>query len=662
MGKRREEEIVAKVRRFVADAREAQSEWRETAEECLRFYRGQQWRDEDVEMLRQQGRPALTINHVLPIINQLSGVQRQYRKDFKVMPRRRGTDTVASVYTALVKHASDQSGYDYQAADQFLNGLITGQGWLWVRPDYSRDWEHGDLRITHEPAHMVFPDPSSRSFNLNEDGSHVVLGRWELKDQIEGEVPESRHAELSEASAQPDTDISADLVRFIVGGGADEDERAEHFRRYRYLVWHAYWREPVRRAELRDTVLGESRSLVGKTRIAKVRRQIEEWHGRFEIVGERTCRRLVYAKICGGVMLEHKEEPFGEEIDALPLIRFGPMWDEQTGETFGMVENLRGPQEEENKRRSQVLHHLNQSANSGWTVPRNAVTPDEKENIENFGSMPGIVITYDAAIGEPKRISPMPMSAGHDHLSRLAANDMREISGVNTESLGYQAKSGTSGRALELQQRQGQTTTEICFDHFDAAQQEVGDLMLQLISRLGLYSEEEISALIDDEDLYDRKLLSRAAEDVGPPPQPPPPLPEQANALRPEDAVSLVHVHQEAVSRFEQAAAAYDEAVKLRAKELMLEKLRDADIADYGCRVAQASTSPTVRAAQFAELVELARLAPIPPDVLIAATDRPDKEELIDRMQQAAAQAQGMPQQQMQGMPQQPIQAGQETR
>jgi hypothetical protein len=41
------------------------------------FYAGHQWSAKDLAKLEREGRPALTINLILPIINLLSGIQRQ---------------------------------------------------------------------------------------------------------------------------------------------------------------------------------------------------------------------------------------------------------------------------------------------------------------------------------------------------------------------------------------------------------------------------------------------------------------------------------------------------------------------------------------------------------------------------------------------------------
>ncbi len=58
--------------------------------EGFRFYTGDQWSTADLEKLQSEKRPALTINLVLPIINLLSGIQRQGRQDITVVARKGG--------------------------------------------------------------------------------------------------------------------------------------------------------------------------------------------------------------------------------------------------------------------------------------------------------------------------------------------------------------------------------------------------------------------------------------------------------------------------------------------------------------------------------------------------------------------------------------------
>ncbi len=78
---------------------------------------------------------------------------------------------------------------------------------------------------------------------------------------------------------------------------------------------------------------------------------------------------------------------------------------------MGITQNLMGPQQEVNKRRSQALHNLNQTANSGFKVKK--VLNNYDGHLAKHGSTPGVVLDESKAGGKIERIEPAPLSEGH---------------------------------------------------------------------------------------------------------------------------------------------------------------------------------------------------------------------------------------------------------
>ena len=60
------------------------------AQKCDAFYRGEQWDEADMAALDDQGRPALTINTILPTVNTVIGEQSTRRADVQFKPRGSG--------------------------------------------------------------------------------------------------------------------------------------------------------------------------------------------------------------------------------------------------------------------------------------------------------------------------------------------------------------------------------------------------------------------------------------------------------------------------------------------------------------------------------------------------------------------------------------------
>ena len=60
------------------------------AQKCDDYYQGEQWDADDASALEAEGRPALTINTILPTVNTILGEQSTRRADIQFKPRRGG--------------------------------------------------------------------------------------------------------------------------------------------------------------------------------------------------------------------------------------------------------------------------------------------------------------------------------------------------------------------------------------------------------------------------------------------------------------------------------------------------------------------------------------------------------------------------------------------
>ena len=66
---------LAQCRKWFQAAVDGGKRWREEAREDFEFTAGKQWTDEEIKAFREDGRPAITINRILPLLNILSGYQ-----------------------------------------------------------------------------------------------------------------------------------------------------------------------------------------------------------------------------------------------------------------------------------------------------------------------------------------------------------------------------------------------------------------------------------------------------------------------------------------------------------------------------------------------------------------------------------------------------------
>ena len=104
-------------------------EYIEIAKKCDAFYRGIQWDPAYVATLDDEGRPALTINTILPTVNTVLGEQSTRRADVNFKPIGNGTQDIANVLNKLYLQISANNKLDWLEGVVFADGLIQDRGY-----------------------------------------------------------------------------------------------------------------------------------------------------------------------------------------------------------------------------------------------------------------------------------------------------------------------------------------------------------------------------------------------------------------------------------------------------------------------------------------------------------------------------------------------------
>ena len=156
----------------------------ELAKKCDSFYRGDQWSMEDIAALDQEGRPALTINTILPTVNTVLGEQSSRRADVKFKPRRGGDEELADTLTKVFMQVADNNKMDWVEQQVFADGLILdGRGYFDVRMDFS-DSVEGEVRITAKDPLDILIDPDAKEYD-SKTWNEIFETKWMTLDDIE---------------------------------------------------------------------------------------------------------------------------------------------------------------------------------------------------------------------------------------------------------------------------------------------------------------------------------------------------------------------------------------------------------------------------------------------------------------------------------------------
>ncbi len=158
-------------------------EYIETAKKCDAFYRGNQWDPADVATLDDEGRPALTINTILPTINTVLGEQSTRRADVNFKPKGNGTQEVADVLNKLYLHIADTNKLDWLESTVFADGLIQDRGYFDVRIDFT-DHIQGEVRISTKDPLDILIDPDAKEYDPK-TWNEIFETKWMSLDEVE---------------------------------------------------------------------------------------------------------------------------------------------------------------------------------------------------------------------------------------------------------------------------------------------------------------------------------------------------------------------------------------------------------------------------------------------------------------------------------------------
>lgn len=571
----------------------------ENIKENFQFYCGGdgQWDRDVLAQLDEDGKPHLSINKCKSTIDLLSGYQRKFRDSLNVFPRRGGTVKASKVLTHLGRHTMDVSrpNGDFVQSETFMMGALGGKWWSNLHLSYQWDQFGGDLQPESISCFDILEDPLYRGYDINSNDpfnfnrfvfrlraltdTQLMLLYPDAREIIEGASAGIGVDNMFVLQSGPETITNSDYdVRSSGAWRPDYTQLAA--REKRFWIRECWYKKFAATAFIQNTETQQVHNLGNKVKLAQeLAKQAPHFTAVVRVLP--TLNRCTYL---GKLEIEHTEDPL-DGLAEYPFFRFSPYWID--GKPLGELDNLKDPQRELNKRRSQLLHHLNSSANSGVLLEENSVDPIQLKNYqENLGSA-GFVGIYKGVA--PVQLQAANISLGHLKMAMLSNEDFEDITKLNDAVYGQTRGAKESGKALEQRRSQGLAVKEVAFDNFK-------------FSELGFYSH----------------LLERVR--------------------RPNKNGQYVYSDQEIMMLIEENDLDMD-----------LETLRAMETGRYGMKIDRSELQPTVRRDNFVALLEMLRLAPMMAEEIdtvdiLDASDLNNKDTLIEhikarrmQMQQQAA-------------------------
>jgi hypothetical protein len=421
------------------------------ADICEKFFAGDQWTTADLQSLKSQLRPALTINKIISTIGNVMGEQIYNRSEIGFRPASGADPATADVLNKVFKQISNNNQLDWRRSDAFADGIITSRGFLDVRMDFT-DNVQGEVRITNINPKNVIIDPDAEEHDPD-SWNEVQTTKWVTADDIailysKADADLLRNREQSFFPYGYDS-IEATRDRFgytfVPGyGQGSAYEMSSVLRNLRVI--ERQHRVLDRQKHFIDPKNGDTRPVPegwDRNRIALVTQQFG-WD-----VVPKLVKRIRWSVISDNVVLHDDWSPY----DHFTIVPYFPVF--RRGKTIGLVENLVGPQELLNKVSSQELHVVNSSANSGWKIKTGGLINMSLEELEQKGAQTGLVLELDE-LDSAEKITPNGTPQGLDRISYKAEEHIKTISGISDSQQGMD-REDVAAKAIQAKRQAAST-------------------------------------------------------------------------------------------------------------------------------------------------------------------------------------------------------------
>ena len=609
---------------------------------------------------KNKGKFTLSIPIIKPNIKQIAGSEIQNPQDFIIENTQGGAAAIANILTALTKQVGDTEDVRYEKSQMFESGLSSGQGVLGVFANKTDDPKHGDLTIKKLDEHQVLFDPNAKSYDQNEKGTggrYVIYEEPIEKEELEAEYPDK--AEELQASGNrsfTDTMIGniSGIVDMMLGRNRRNDQGSfgdrnrnradiETMARRRYLKSHTYWKEYIKGVQWFDSRESEleARLLLDPKEI-KVAKDATKANPETFSIEEVDTFVMHHTIRVGDVFLEDRIDEFNG-VQLFPIIPFWPYW--INGYKSGISEDLIGTQEEINWAHSMTANQVKQTSYPPVVVGEDA-TGDKVDELRDMLGKGQRAIIDKSKYGNSVEFIPPPTFPPTEVLVERAMNNVKTITGrldipeSNQKSL--------SGKAKVVDVQKTQQGSMSVFSNFNRSLTMLGNLIVEIIRKNDIFSEDEIRATIDKDDLIDAKILERAtgivvqqAQDKGIEiPQPPIPInPIMMQNASPGDQVALMDQFQAQVDAAKKFADKVEAAAIPIAEEILINMIHQRKIGKYNTKMTLSPMSETMRDIKSNELFGLhetlrnAGDVGLDPEDLIDGTDVNNKEKLKQNRQ-----------------------------
>jgi hypothetical protein len=451
------------------------------ADKDLRFFLGDQWDETEKRALHSEGRNTFVFNRIRPVVNMITGYQRQHRLSSVVAPVENSDQKTADQLSQCMLHVMNYGDGYRTISDCFGGACKTGWNLASIWMDYRDDPINGDIKFSREPWSGFITDPYLTKLDFS-DCAYIMRRKY----------------------------LSADLVASLLPGQEKDVYRLQQcgWSRDDKFTWLPYQRQPAgqelmaynefyrqkweQQEILVDMETGEFRDWDAGDGLFQ---QLKAINPSFEL-STRQKKYVERVVIVNDEVMREDINPYG--LDEYPFVPFTAIWEPESDDwslkTQSLIRCMIDPQREANKRRSQMTDLLDSQINSGYIATEGSVVNPRSL----FQSSQGKVIwrARDAAPGSIEKIPPAQIPPSMFQLQQQFDADIKEIAGVNDAAFGVMESGNESGVLTMLRQGAALTNLQDVFDNLRFSQKYMSQKALKLIQQ---WTPQKVQRIINQE-------------------------------------------------------------------------------------------------------------------------------------------------------------------
>jgi len=394
-----------------------------------KFYIGDQWESTDAAKLAAEGRPALTINMILSIVDAVLGDHAAKRASVAFEAARGGTESLSAVLSKMWLDIARINDFDHEESQVVSDGLIQRRGWWDVRMEYDTSLR-GTVRVQAIDPLEVIIDTDGKKYDPTTWG-YVGRTWWASLNDLRTDFNLSAEQVSTLMSLCETGEFGQDALTYAYNtfGGttmytsyAGSEEESSKALRKRYRVLEREYKVRCEVLTFVDPLTGDKRRVPEGWDAARA----QAFATQNQCILHRSVENRIRWTVTTGIIVLHDAWSPYRTFTKRPYFPYF-----RRGKPFGLVDNLVSPQEQLNKIASQELHVINTTANSGWMVPAGSLTNMTTDELKAHGAQTGVVLEYNKTKGAPEKIQPNQIPAALDRAEQKALGNIIRIGGVD---------------------------------------------------------------------------------------------------------------------------------------------------------------------------------------------------------------------------------------